>query len=68
MKLIAETAPNGLNLRWETPDNLPFPLPVEVKINNEIKRVEMKDGKASLPLPQDAAYEIDPNGWLLKSQ
>jgi aminopeptidase N len=67
-KLIEETAPNGLNLRWETPDNLPFPLPVEVKINNEIKRVEMKDGKGRIPLPQGAAYEIDPNGWLLKSQ
>ena len=67
-RLITETSNNQMNLRWETPGNLPFPMPVEVKINNEIKRVEMKDGKGSLPLPQDTAYEIDPNGWLLKTQ
>ena len=66
-KLIVETAPNQLNLRWETPNNMPFPLPVEVKIAGQTKRVEMKDGKGILPLPQDTAYEIDPNGWLLRS-
>ena len=32
----------ALNLRWETPNNLPFPMPIEVKIGDEIKRVEMK--------------------------
>ena len=66
-KLIVETASNQLNLRWETPNNMSFPLPVEVKIAGQTKRVEMKDGKGSLPLPQDTAYEIDPNGWLLRS-
>lgn len=67
-KLIAETKPNQLVLRWETPNNLPFPMPVEVKIAGETKRVEMKDGTGSLPLAQDVAFEIDPNGWLLKAQ
>jgi aminopeptidase N len=66
-KLVAETKPNELVLRWETPNNLPFAMPVEVKIGNEIKRVEMKDGKGSLPLPQDTSYEIDPNGWVLRT-
>ncbi len=49
-------------------DNLPFPMPVEVKIADEIKRVEMKDGKGSVALPADVKYEIDPNGWILKAQ
>jgi aminopeptidase N len=66
-KLIEEKSENQLTLRWETASNLPFPMPVEMKINNEIKRVEMKDGRGSLTLPQGAAYEVDPNGWLLKS-
>ena len=65
-KLIAETKPNQLSLRWETPNNMPFPLPVEVKIAGETKRVEMKDNQGSLPLPADAKVEIDPNGWLLR--
>ena len=67
-KLIVETKPNLLNLRWETPNNLPFPMPVDVKIAGVTKRVEMKDGKGNIALPQDAQYEIDPNGWLLKTQ
>ena len=66
-KLIAETKPNQLVLRWETPNNMPFPLPVEVKIGGEVKKVEMKNGQGTLSLPQDSAYEIDPNGWLLKA-
>lgn len=65
-KLVAETKNNELELRWETPNDMPFPMPVEVKINGEIKRVEMKNGKGSLPLSQDAKFEIDPNGWVLK--
>ncbi len=66
-KLIVETKQNQLVLRWDVPNNLPFPLPVEVKIGGEIKRVEMKNGQGVLPLPQDASYEIDPNGWLLRA-
>ncbi|MGI9035237.1 MAG: M1 family metallopeptidase, partial [Pyrinomonadaceae bacterium] len=58
----------GLTLRWETPNNLPFPTPVEVKIGNEIKRVEMPNGTATIPLPADAKYEVDPHGWVLKAQ
>ena len=67
-KLVAETGANQLNLHWETPNNLPFPMPVDVKIGDKIQRVEMKDGKGSLPLPADAKFEIDPNGWVLKAQ
>ncbi len=66
-KLVVETASNQLNLRWETPNNMPFNLPVEVKIAGQTKHVEMKGGKGSIALPQDTAYEIDPNGWLLKA-
>jgi aminopeptidase N len=66
-RLVAETKPNSLVLRWETPNNMPFPMPVEVKIGGETKRVEMTNNSATVALPQDAQYTIDPNGWLLKS-
>ena len=65
-KLSAETKSNQLILNWETPNNLPFPMPVEVKIGDQIKKIEMKNGKESVALPQDIKYEIDPNGWILK--
>lgn len=67
-KLVSEVKGNQLILRWETPNNLPFPLPVEVKIGNELKRFEMPNGTATIPLPADGKYTIDPNGWLLKAQ
>jgi aminopeptidase N len=58
---------NSLLLRWETPNNLPFPLPVEVKIGSETKRVEMTNNAATISLPPNVQYEIDPNGWLLRA-
>lgn len=64
-KLKVETLPNQLVLRWETPNNLTFPMPVEVRIAGETKRVEMKNNTGNVALPQDAKFEIDPNGWLL---
>ncbi|MDQ3713385.1 MAG: M1 family metallopeptidase [Acidobacteriota bacterium] len=66
-KLVSEAKRNQLTLRWETPNNLSFPMPVEVKIGGETKRVEMTNSKATIQLPQDVQYEIDPNGWLLKA-
>lgn len=67
-KLISETNNGELSMRWETANNLPFPMPVEVKIGGETKKVEMKDGKGSLTIPADAKVEIDPNGWILKQK
>jgi len=67
-KLIAETKGNQLILRWETPNNLPFPMPIEVSIGGATKRYEMPNGTVTIPLPQDVKYVIDPNGWVLKAQ
>jgi aminopeptidase N len=66
-KLVTETSGNQLTLRWQTPNNMPFPMPVEVKIGAETKRVEMPNGTGTIALPQDGQYTIDPNGWLLKA-
>ena len=67
-KLVAETKANQLVLRWETPNNMPFPMPVDVTVGGETKRVEMKGNAGTITLPQDGKYEIDPNGWVLKAQ
>lgn len=67
-KLISEAKENQLNLRWETPNDLSFAMPFEVKIGGETKKVEMKNGAGKIALPQDAKVEIDPNGWILKAQ
>ncbi|CAA9376179.1 MAG: hypothetical protein AVDCRST_MAG74-163 [uncultured Pyrinomonadaceae bacterium] len=67
-KLVAETRGNQLTLRWNAPDNLPFPMPVEVSIGGATKRYEMPNGTVTIPLPRDAEYVVDPNSWVLKMQ
>lgn len=66
-RLVNETAGNTLSLRWETPDNMPFPMPVDVEINGKTQRVEMKDGRSTTNFTGTAPV-VDPNGWVLKVQ
>ncbi|MEO8573214.1 MAG: M1 family metallopeptidase [Pyrinomonadaceae bacterium] len=66
--LITEILPgNTLRLRWDTPNNMPFPMPVDVVVAGKTQRVEMKEGHASIPFSGTRPI-IDPNGWVLKGQ
>jgi aminopeptidase N len=66
-RLVTETAGGSLNLRWETPGNLPFSMPVDVVIDGKRQRVEMKGGKGTVAFT-GAAPVIDPDGWVLKAR
>ncbi|MGI8409198.1 MAG: M1 family metallopeptidase [Pyrinomonadaceae bacterium] len=52
-------------LSWETPNNMPFPMAIDIEVNGKIRRVEMKDGKASVNFTGIAPI-VDPKGWVLK--
>ncbi len=54
-------------LSWETPNNMPFPMPVDVVIGGKTQRVEMKDGKGSVTYT-GVPLAVDPDGWVLKAQ
>lgn len=54
-------------LNWETPNDIPFPMPVEIMIDGKPQRVEMPSGRGSVRVG-NAKYEVDPNGWVLKAQ
>jgi aminopeptidase N len=64
-KLIGETANGMLNLRWETPNSMAFPMPVDVEINGKLQRVEMPGGKGSVSFTGTPPV-VDPKGWVLK--
>ena len=66
-KLVSDASGNTLNLHWETPDNMPFPMPIDVEINGKIQRVEMPNGRASVSFSGPTPV-IDPKGWVLKAQ
>ncbi|HMB93725.1 MAG TPA: M1 family metallopeptidase [Rhodothermales bacterium] len=55
-----------LALNWEVPDNLPFPMPVDVMVNGEMQRVDMPNGAATITIPEDATLEVDPHDWILR--
>ncbi len=66
-KLVTERTDGKLQLQWETPNKMPFPMPVEVLIDGKTQRVAMKNGKGSVTLVGTEPV-IDPNGWILKAR
>ena len=64
-KLVTETNGNTMTLRWETPNDMPFPMPIDVEVEGKTQRVEMRDGKGSLSSTGSPA--VDPKGWVLKT-
>ncbi len=55
-----------LALSWQTPGNLPFPMPVDVEIGGQTERIELTNGRALITIPAQTEYRIDPQGWILK--
>lgn len=66
-KLISEISGNQLLLRWETPNNMPFPMPINIINNGKTERIEMKDGQAVITFNGTPPL-IDPDALVLKSK
>ena len=65
-QLIAERDGNLLKLLWRTPDDLPFPMPVEVRLGEHIVTVPMASGRGELELEPNADLTLDPHSKLLR--
>jgi aminopeptidase N len=65
-RLVSETTNSQVTLRWEVPDGLPFPMPVDVQIGDSTKRYEVPQGGAVVPIQSGQKVVIDPQGWILK--
>jgi aminopeptidase N len=65
-KLSAEVQGGTLSLRWITPEGYPFPMPLEVEVDDRIERVPMPEGRAQLDGSRYAHARFDPQGWILK--
>jgi aminopeptidase N len=65
--LISAQAGDELTLEWDTPADLPFPMPVEVVIGGKAQRVEVTAGRATVRIPAGAEIAVDPHGWILRS-
>jgi aminopeptidase N len=59
---------DGLELNWETPGDMPFPMPVEIEIEGNTRRIEMPNGRARVALSAaDTRWKADPRGWVLST-
>ena len=67
-RLVTRQSDGVLELEWETPDDLPFPMPVEVQLGDEIQRVTMTGGRGSTALSEGVEPVIDPNKWILREE
>jgi aminopeptidase N len=67
-KLVTEKTNDHLTLHWDSPDGLPFPMPVEVKVGDTTKRYELRTGTVTIPIAAGQNVVIDPDGWILKAQ
>lgn len=62
--VLKSTIENGtLTLRWETPNNLPFPMPINVQVGDLTLRVPMTNNQGTLQVG-NATPIIDPDGWV----
>jgi len=67
-KLESKQKGDTLYLEWETPNDLPFPMPVQVQAGDLMMRVEVPEKGAKVDL-HDADYvKVDPWNWLLKDE
>jgi aminopeptidase N len=67
-KLDVERKNGKLFLKWETPNNMPFPMPIDVEVNGKIQRVAVPAGARPIEVVgTSTAAKIDPKGWVFRA-
>ena len=57
---------NKVELSWETENNLPFPMPIDVSVAGKTIHLEMNNGKSTIDLPEGTDFIVDPKDWVLR--
>lgn len=65
-ELIEARSGDKLTLLWLTPDDLPFPMPIEVMVGDKLVKVAMPGGTATINAPADARVLVDPFARILR--
>ena len=65
-ELMTRKDGNDLVLKWKTANDLPFPMPVPVRVNGTMQRVEMTGGTARIAGGANADVMIDPMMEILR--
>ncbi|WP_241212061.1 MULTISPECIES: M1 family metallopeptidase [Sphingomonas] len=65
-ELVETRNGDQLHLRWKTPNDRPFPLPVEVQVGERLETVSMTGNQGSLTVPAGVHLVIDPMARILR--
>jgi aminopeptidase N len=63
--LLSNVRDGKLHLRWQVPNDLPFSMPVEVKLGLEVKRYTIPPEGLVIPFKKGDQPEVDPDRWVL---
>jgi aminopeptidase N len=64
---VVTTRENGmLKVHWEVPGNLPFPLPLDVRVDGKVVTLPMTNGSGETPAAEHAGVTIDPSSRILR--
>jgi aminopeptidase N len=64
---VVTTRENGLlRVRWEVPGNLPFPMPLDVRVDGKLVTLPMTNGTGETPADARAGVTIDPSSRILR--
>lgn len=58
--LIETENGSDLQLEWQTVDDLPFPMPIPVRVNGELERIEFQGNNAILTGTSKSDVQVDP--------
>lgn len=67
-KLETRQKGDKLYLEWDVPDDLPFPMPVQVQAGDLILRVDVPAGGGETELFDAEYVQVDPRMWILKEE
>ncbi len=64
-RLVYERGKDYVMISWDIPDGMYFPMPVEVKVDKKMYKLDLKRGPARVKANSKSQVTIDPNGWLM---
>ncbi|GAA0731232.1 M1 family metallopeptidase [Sphingomonas japonica] len=65
-ELVQTRTGDRLVVEWKAPNAKPFPLPVEISIDGNVRKLPMTGGRAVLTVPAAAHVVLDPNSRTLR--
>jgi aminopeptidase N len=66
-KLVEKREGDEWTILWDVPEGHPFPMPLEIEKDGEIRKYPMNEGRLTIPVHPEQVL-LDPNNWILKER